>query len=306
MPDAREDPFLGREIGGCSLYRLIARGNMGALYGALDITSGDARAVKLLHLAQDFDAGDHAEAARRFEHEAAAASRLDHPDIVRIHRTGAQGELAYLVMDLLPGCDLQRYAGPGRLLPPGAVLEIGRRVALALDHAHSRGVVHRDLKPANVMVDWASHRVTLTDFGLARTTDAQRTRTGLVLGSPVYMAPELLAGMEPSAASDLYALGVMVFQLLCGRLPFDATGLGDLLKQVAQVDAPPVRRFQRSVPVEVETLIGAMLEKNPARRPPSGDAVARMLMDLSHASYPASENAPPIQGTIPAGTTPLV
>ncbi|MDH4052724.1 MAG: serine/threonine protein kinase, partial [Rubrivivax sp.] len=188
------------------------------------------------------------------------------------------------VMDLLHGCDLVRYTRPGRLLPEPVVLRLAERIARALAHAHARGVVHRDLKPANVMVDWAADRVTLTDFGLARLADAERTRTGLVLGSPVYMAPELLAGEAASARSDQYALGVLLYQLLTGELPFDALQLGELLRQVAQQAPLPLQAHRPDLPSDLlaplQALIGELLAKRAADRPTDGDALAARLAGL--------------------------
>ncbi len=281
MDGSAHATFTGREIGGCQIHRLIARGAVGALYGAIDLASGEARALKVLPIGGDSPA-DRAEAERRFHVEADAAARLDHPDIVRVHRAGVQGDRGYLVMDLLAGCDLRRYTDPARRLPAAVVLELGRRIALALDHAHSRGIVHRDLKPANVMVDWAASRVTLTDLGLARLADAERTRTGLVLGSPAYMAPELLAGFDASASTDLYALGVLLFQLLCGRLPFEADAVGALLRDVAQTAAPALRSIRPEAGPGLDALVRDLLAKTPANRPPNARAVAERLTALSH------------------------
>lgn len=271
---------LGDVVAGCRLERLIAHGSMGALYGAIDLANEQPRALKFLALGQAFEVDDCAEAGRRFVLEAQAAMRLDHPDIVRVHGVGEEAGLAYLVMDLLGGCDLSRYTRPERLLPEGEVLHIGERLAGALSHAHRRGVVHRDLKPANVIVDWAAQRVTLTDFGLARLADAQRTRTGLVLGSPGFMAPELLAGQPADARTDLYALGVLLYQLLCGRLPFEADSLGELLRQVAQSSAPPLRGLRPELPPALDTLVAALLAKDPAERPPDSLGLARTLAAL--------------------------
>lgn len=159
-------------------------------------------------------------------------------------------------------------------------MRVLERVAEALAYAHAQGVLHRDLKPANVMVDWAADRVTLTDFGLASLADAERTRTGLVLGSPAYMAPELLAGQPADASTDLYALGAMAFQLLTGSLPFDAPGLGELLRQVAQQPAPDLAALRPELPPALAALVAQLLAKAPAERPPSAAGVAQALGQL--------------------------
>ena len=270
----------GDLIGGCRIHRPIASGAVGALFGAIDEATGDARAVKVLALRDGAGTIERAEAARRFNLETQAAARLDQPDIVRIHRTGTQGGMAWLVMDLLSGCDLSRYTRVARLLPPAEVMRIAERLALALAHAHRHGIVHRDIKPANVMVDWPTRRLTLTDFGVARLADAERTRTGLVLGSPAFMAPELLAGGAASAASDLYALGVLTFQLISARLPFEADSLGELLRRTAQTTAPALRELQPGTPAALGDLVAALLAKSPRQRPADGAAVAAALAAL--------------------------
>jgi eukaryotic-like serine/threonine-protein kinase len=160
------------------------------------------------------------------------------------------------------------------------VLDLGARIASALHHAHGAGVVHRDVKPANVMVDWARGTLKLADFGLARLADAERTRTGLVLGSPAYMAPEQLAGETATPASDLYALGVVLFQLLAGRLPHDDTSLGELLRQVAGVPAPDLRTVRPDLPAPLALLVGALLAKRPAERPADAEAAAARLQAI--------------------------
>ena len=215
-------------MGGARIERLLKRGEQGALYLAVDETNGAPLVVKAIRLGTSDQMG--LEAARqRFEHEAGNAVRLQHPAIVTTHGALVQDGVGYVAMELVAGTDLSRYTQPGHLLPEALVLDLVARLAEALAHAHRQGVVHRDVKPANVMFDPASGGVKLTDFGLSRSADAEATRSGLLLGSPVYMAPELLGGARADAASDLYALGVLLFELLTGRLPFEGASMGALL-----------------------------------------------------------------------------
>ncbi len=226
-------------------------------------------------------------AGERFLQGAAAARQLVHSDIAQVYEGGEQEGWLWLAMELLPGCELGRYTHAARLLPEVLCLGIVERLALALAHAHEYGVVHRDVKPANVMVDLPHGRVKLTDFGLAGGHDAVRTRTGVVLGSPAYMAPEQLAGAPPDASGDLYALGVMLFQLLCARLPHDHPSLGELLRQVASVPAPDLRLIRPDLPAALAAVVARTLSKQPAARPANGRELAAALAQVRATLAPA-------------------
>lgn len=277
MRDDRGPLLQAQRFAGCIVDRVLGSGATSTVYAAFDDAAAEWRALKVFAPSPGLDPDQIAEAGTRFVREAELAARLNHPGIVRQYRAGHDGVLDWLLMELLPGTDLRRYAAPSRLLPEAVVLDIGARLARALAHAHGAGIVHRDLKPANVIVDWRSGRVTLTDFGLARAADAAQTRTGLVLGSPGYMAPELLAGAPPSPASDLYALGAMLFELLTGARPFEADALGELLRRVASEPAPDLRLHRPDLPPALARLLMALLAKRPEQRPAGAAAVAEAL-----------------------------
>ena len=264
----------GTRIADYRLGRLLGRGNHGAVHLAVHDGSGQVVALKLLPLPEG---SGQALERKRFLRHAATAQSLKHPGIVALHAAGVQGVLGWLAMELVPGSDLQRYTAPARLLPDALVLRIGARLAEALAHAHALGVVHRDIKPANVLVHWPEDIVKLADFGLARTADAQATRTGLLLGSPGYMAPEQLAGAVPDARSDFYALGVMLFQLLSSRLPFEGDSMGALLRQVASSTAPDLRQLHPRLPAHVAQLVARLLSRQPHRRADTAAALAQEL-----------------------------
>jgi serine/threonine protein kinase len=268
----------GTLVGGYRIQRLIGRGAMGAVYLAVDPRNDTPVALKTLALAQEFDEADYAAARLRFLQEAATASRLQHPDIVALYGAGDDRGIAFLAMEALAGADLSRYTRPSRLLPEPVVLRIVARVAEALAYAHQQGVVHRDVKPANVMVDLPNHQVKVTDFGIARCTDAARTRTGLTIGTPAFMAPEQLAGDAPDAASDLYALGVMLFQLLTGRLPYEGDSLGRLLKAIATEPPLALHALRPSLPAELAPLMDSLLAKSARARSRDGHEVAAALL----------------------------
>jgi serine/threonine-protein kinase len=265
----------GELVGHYRLQGLIGKGSIGEVHAASDVDSGQTVALKLLRLSGG--AGDAREARRLFLIEADAARQLQHPAIVRVFDAGIADGTAWMAMELLAGCDLSRYTRQARLLPESVVMRVIERLARAVSYAHSFGVVHRDLKPANAVVDWSTDRLTLTDFGLARLADAARTRTGLILGSPSYMAPELLAGGMAHAASDLYALGVTLFQLLTGTLPFDDPSMGQLLRRVASEPAPRLHTLRPGLPPGLDLLLAELLAKRPAERPGSASELADRL-----------------------------
>jgi eukaryotic-like serine/threonine-protein kinase len=257
----------GTLLGSLCIERALARGASAVLYQARDIASGAAVAVKVL-----VPAGDAAAENERFLREGERAMALQHPHIVRIWGGGLAGGIAFLSMELLAGHNLTRWTTPGRRLPEAAVLEIAEQLADALAYAHHQGVVHRDVKPANVIFDPASRRAVLTDFGLARGPDAQATRSGVMLGSPAYMAPELLAGAPPDARSDLYALGALTYELLAGRPPFDQPSLGALLRAVASEAPPPLAQVRPEFAgaADLDRLLAPLLAKRAQDRPADG------------------------------------
>jgi serine/threonine-protein kinase len=254
---------------------------MGRIYLAQDTATGQTVAVKTLALAREFDGFALQEARQRFHREAEAARRLQHPDIVRVLQTGEAHGIAYIAMERLTGHDLSHHLHAGSLLPMATVVAIATRVATALAHAHALGVVHRDIKPANVMIDLARGQVKVTDFGIARISGASRTRTGLILGSPSYMAPEQIAGREADGRSDLYALGVLMFHMLTGELPLTGHTMTALMGAIANTPAPDVRTLRPSVPEALADVLGILLDKRPELRYPDGLELATDLHLIS-------------------------
>lgn len=267
-------------ISGLTRYRLeheLGRGSMGAVYLATDLQTSGKVAIKLLSLQRDFSPEDMVEVRQRFIREARAASSLKHRDILQVLDSGASGQDTWIVMEAVQSQDLSAHTCAGQLLPVVQVLRITSRLARALAYAHRQGVVHRDIKPANVLVDLASETVKLSDFGIARIADGSRTRTGLVLGTPSYMAPEQMAGRRLDGRADLYSLGAMLFQLLTGRLPFEAPTIAGLLAAVAQDPAPDVRNLRPELPESLAQVVALALEKRPELRYPDGDQMGHDL-----------------------------
>lgn len=261
-------------------YRLgavIGEGGGSRVHEAVDLRTGGTVALKLIRLPPDLPDAMRQEWIQRLQREANLSRKLNHPDIVAVHDAGLQGQQAWLAMERVRGVDLGRYTLPQRRLPESLVLRIGARVAGALAHAHAHGVVHRDLKPGNVIVNLAAGQVKLADFGVARDAQAAHTRTGLSLGTPAYMAPEQLAGEAASAASDTYALGVMLFELLAGRRPHQADTLGALLRATASQPPASLGELRPDLPKPAVAAVESLLARRPEDRPTDLDAWASQV-----------------------------
>jgi serine/threonine-protein kinase len=268
-------------LGRYRIDRQLGRGSMGTVYLGHDPQIGRPVAIKTMALGREFEGTELADARARFFREAEMAGRLRHRDIVTIFDASEDQGLAFIAMEYVRGHDLMRYTLPGKLLPVPVVLSTLARVARALAHAHRQGVVHRDVKPANVMIDTAGGTVKVTDFGIARITDACRTRTGLVLGTPSFMSPEQMAGRPVDGRTDLYSLGVMLFQLLTGALPHRSESMAQLLHQIANDPAPDVRTLRPELPESLANVVALALEKRPEVRYADGQQVASDLLAVA-------------------------
>lgn len=300
-----EDPLSGRVLSGrYRLIEVIGRGGMGAVYRAHHILMDKPVAVKVLRqeLASD------TEAVARFHREARSASRLDHEHIIRVSDFGQTDDgLLFLIMELLDGENLAEVARRGPL-PWRRAAAIARDVALGLSHAHEQGVIHRDLKPENIVLvrrGKSRQLVKVLDFGLAKLISHSArgdaggdgaepdlavqslTRTGVVFGTPEYMSPEQAEGRPLDPRTDLYALGVVLYQMLCGKLPFSAMTFLALIAKTVNEPPPPLRSQNSSIvlPSELESLVLRCLAKQPEDRPDTADEIAETLDQLL-ATYP--------------------
>jgi serine/threonine protein kinase len=283
-------------LGRYQIERELGRGAMGAVYLGRDPKIGRQVAIKTMALSREFAGDELVEARERFFREAETAGRLQHPDIVTIFDAGEERDLAYIAMEYLKGENLQAYTQPPKLLPVATALQVVARVADALHYAHSQGVVHRDIKPANVVVDPESDMVKVTDFGIARVADSARTRTGMVLGTPSFMSPEQLAGRRVDGRSDLYSLGVMLFQLLTGRLPHRSESMATLMQQIANEPAPDVRSVRPDLPDALARVVAQVLEKRPEARCASGQQLAADLRAVAARIQAAGQQPAPLDG----------
>jgi serine/threonine-protein kinase len=248
-------------------YRLgpsLGRGTTGEVFRATDLQTGTDVAVKMFTRLQAKQSQVDGPATGR---EALAAARLRHPGIAAVLDADPSGDEAWLVSELAPGVPLTRYVQAQRLLPEPLVFLLAARMAEALAHAHAQGVVHRDIKPANVLVDLPSATLKLIDFGVAHVDDGTQTRTGMTLGTPSYMAPEQLVGLPVSPASDAYAMGVVLFEMLTARRPHGGASLGELLRQVAEAPAADLASLRPDLPRPAAAAVQQLLSRDPQQRP---------------------------------------
>jgi serine/threonine-protein kinase len=281
-PEARTVPVGGAAgpappaLPGLDMQERLGVGGMGVVWRAREVRLGRVEAVKVIRGGPL--AGE--EAHERFQREAQAVARLDHPGVVRVYDFGEHGGALYLRMELVEGGSLQQRLRGGPL-PPREAAELVRQLALAVQHAHERGVLHRDLKPGNVLLA-ADGAPKITDFGLAKILDSDDgvTRTGAVMGTPSYMAPEQAAGRsaDVGAPTDVWALGAILYECLTGQPPFRASGRTETLALVQSRPPEAPRRLRPDVPPELEAICLKCLEKAPAARYASAAALAEDLL----------------------------
>ena len=271
-----EKPMLGRY----QVEKELGKGAMGVVYLGKDPKIGRVVAIKTMALSEEFDGEELDDARERFFREAETAGRLQHQNIVTIFDAGEEHDLAFIAMEFLKGKDLTDVSKTGNLLPITKVLSIVARVAEALAYAHKLNVVHRDIKPANIMYDLETDSVKVTDFGIARITDSSRTKTGLVLGTPSFMSPEQIAGKKVDGRSDLYSLGVMLYQMLAGALPFRGDSMAELMYKIANEPAPDVRIIRAELPEQLANIVALSISKKPETRYADGDQFAADLRDM--------------------------
>lgn len=251
-------------IGRYAVVREIGRGATASVFLARDPFAGREVAIKVLP--HSSDALDFMRGARRtsFLNEAALVGRLQHPHVVALLDAAIERNYSYVVMEYVPGGTLAQYTAPGSLLELERVVEVVFKLSRGLEYAQRHGVLHRDIKPANVLMTH-SLDVKLTDFGLARIEHTIHTEI-INAGSPAFIAPEQLAELPVNHQSDIYSLGVLMYQLLTGRLPFHASSTASLLYQILNHEPPRVRTFRRDVPKEVEAIVSRAMQKDPKAR----------------------------------------
>jgi len=266
-------PMLGRY----EIEKELGKGAMGVVYLGKDPKIGRVVAIKTMALAQEFEASELEDVKARFFREAETAGRLNHPNIVTMYDAGEEHDLAYIAMEFLKGRDLAPHTKPDNLLPLSTVMSIIAHVADALDYAHKQNVVHRDIKPANIMYDPETNTPKVTDFGIARITDSSKTKTGMVLGTPSFMSPEQLAGKKIEGASDLFSLGVSLYQLACGKLPFEGDSMAQLMYRIANEPHTDILAIRPDLPQCLVAIINRSLAKQVVDRYSNGAEMADAL-----------------------------
>ena len=273
--------YLGR-------YRVLeelGRGAMGVVHKAEDPSLGRVVAIKAVLLSSE--AASSAEYQARFYQEAKAAGSLNHPGIITIYDTGREGNWAYIAMELLEGIELRALMAQARM-PLPQLLDIAAQVANALDFAHERGVVHRDIKPGNIMI-LPGDQAKIMDFGIARTrVSTVQTQVGVVLGSPKYMSPEQVAGRRVDHRSDIFSMGVVLFEMAAGIAPFSGKDVGDLMYAVVNSPQPRPSQLNPAVSELLDLIVAKALQKDAAARYQSAREFAADLITCRQALPAAS------------------
>jgi len=271
---------LGRYV----IEKRIGRGAMGAVYLARDPRINRPVALKVISIEKEFEDEELKEARLRFYREAESAGRLQHPNIITVFDAGEDQGLAYIAMEYVPGIPLKQFTDPKRLLAPKRALELCASTADALDYAHNQGVIHRDIKPANLMYNPKQGSLKITDFGVARMTDNNATKTGIVLGTPMYMSPEQLSAEELHGHSDLFSLGVTLYELLAGEVPFHATNIAVLMTKITTEEAAPISQRRAGIPPSVDSVLAKAMAKKPQDRFSCGAEMAIALRNCARFS----------------------
>ncbi len=283
--------LIGQRVSQYEITALLGKGGMAAVYRARQLNIRREVAIKVIKS----DLTESPDFVMRFEREAETIASLRHPHILKLFDYGQEGEVIYLVMELVSGGSLSDLIRQGPL-PIDTTSRLLDQIASALDYAHKRGIIHRDLKPQNILLDEEGNAV-LTDFGIAkllRETTAL-TQSGHAMGTPSYMAPEQWRGRAIDARTDIYALGVTVFEMLTGRLPFIADTPFSMMHQHIYEPPPPVRQLNAGVPPGVEQVIDRGLAKEPEQRYQSASEMAQAFKSMLHSAEqpPAPARRPP-------------
>jgi serine/threonine-protein kinase len=295
-----------QQLGRFEVLAEIGRGAMGIVYKAKDPMLERAVAIKTINMGLDRDGAEMYE--KRFYQEARAAGGLNHPNIVTVYDIGKTDTECYMAMEYIEGAELRTLLLPGKPLPVPRALSIAAQVAEGLAYAHERGVVHRDIKPANIMVP-DNGAVKITDFGIARMRSSSvQTQTGMMMGSPKYMSPEQVIGKRADHRTDIFSLGVILYEMLTGATPFTGESVNAVMYQIVNFVPPAPSAINPVSPAALDAIVAAMLAKSLEERYQSAAEVARGLRECelqAHGAATGATSTLPL-GVLAAGPTPTV
>lgn len=255
-----------KQLGRYEIVRVLGSGAMGIVYEGLDTSLNRQVAIKTIIKSALVDSEQAADYSKRFMREAQAVARLNHANIVTVYDFGEEGDVAYFVMEFIQGNELKQFIDSGVRFSLSKSLGLMIKLLDALDYAHSQGIVHRDIKPANIMIDKAG-KLKLTDFGVVKFVDSQEgTQAGTMVGTPGYMSPEQILGTSVSPKSDIFAAGVVLYQLLTGQKPFTGDGVFAIQQKIVNEDPPPPSSIDASLPPIFDQIISKALAKKPEQR----------------------------------------
>lgn len=273
------------KLGRYEILSELGRGAMGVVYKAIDPLIGRTVAIKTIKF--DLSTDDSASFEERFYREAKSAGRLNHPNIVTIYDVGKSDNIAYIAMEFLEGQLLKEILDVHTALSIDKIVDIAVQIADGLAYAHKNGIVHRDIKPANIMLVHGD-RVKITDFGIARMSTSSGTLAGTVMGSPRYMAPEQVVGKAVDGRSDLFALGVVLYELLTGESPFDGDNINTTMYRIVNEVPSPPRTLNPRIPEVFDYIVTKSLAKQPEDRYQSAKELATDLKNYKNISIKAS------------------
>jgi eukaryotic-like serine/threonine-protein kinase len=265
-------------IGKYKVIRKLGKGATGAVYLASDPFTNREVAIKVMFPDALQDVEDGAHYRQMFLNEASLAGKVIHPHVVAIYDAVVDEKMSYIVMEYVEGGTLEKFVDPNNLLAPQAVAEIIFKCIRALAFAYAEGLIHRDIKPGNLLFKGGTD-VKICDFGAAVQVASHKTMS-MSIGSPLYMAPEMIRGAKASAQTDIYALGMVMYMLLAGRAPYEATNPASLAYQIVNLDPEPPSRFREGISAPMEDVVKQAIAKDPAKRYQSWEEFAKDLSDV--------------------------
>ncbi|MCI0659343.1 MAG: serine/threonine protein kinase, partial [Acidobacteria bacterium] len=285
-----------QKLGRFEIIREIGKGAMGVVFLAHDPRIDRKIAIKMITIPSGISPQEARETRHRFVREAQAAGKLTHPNIITIYDVVEEADRSYIAMEYIQGDTLEAHTKPGSLLSLEKVLGIISQACSALDYAHQNKVIHRDIKPANLML-LKGDLLKITDFGLAKSPDANLTQDGVLIGTPNYMSPEQISGKPMDGRSDFFSLGVVLYELTTGERPFGGDTISTIIYRILYEEPRPPRILNEKLPPAFDQILRRALAKDPAERFQTGAQFADALSNYSstHLKRPVAPGAPTIR-----------